>query len=399
MLHLLLYAFFFAQAVLNSIYLMRLMMRESGVLPTALLKVRARAAPALTYVRPMKGADETTEACVRSLYLAHSPGQDHARVIYSFESRGDPAVAVVERVASELGERLPTELVFATIDAANPKMANCIEAYERAATEWVALLDNNVEVPQLGYVPQLERYCVPSVRAASGFIHGVLASADASARLEYATLYSFFAKGALLAETFGESPLIGKVMLVHKPSIEELGGLRRYKDTFSEDGEIGLELARRHGTAAVPLMHVEAPQRIKSTSLEAVGDRFARWALYRKLRAPLLFWVEPLLYPLTITAACVLFSQTAVEQMFFVAVHAAFVCAEAHFAHRAQYSHAPVKLSYAEVLCAIVGSNVVLPVIWLKAASESSVQWKGKSYSVTAQGDMVAAAHHSIHGK
>ena len=394
MLELVFYAFFLAQAALNSIYLMRLMMRESGILPVAIRKAKTAAiSPRITYVRPMKGADETTEACVRSLYMAHSPGQDHARVIHSFETRDDPAVAVVERVAAELGDRLPTELVFAKLEAANPKMGNCVEAYERAPDEWVALLDNNVDVPSLGFVSQLERYCVPSVRAASGFIHGVLASSDASARIEYAALYSFFGKGALLAETFGEAPLIGKVMLVHKPSLDKLGGLRRYKDTFSEDGEIGRELSRLYGPDSVPIMHVEAPQRIRATSGEAVIGRFARWALYRKLRAPQLFWLEPLLYPLLITVLCALGSKTALGAMFFAAVHIGFVCAEAHFAHLAQYDHAPVKLTYSEVLWAIVGSNLILPLVWASAAASSTVSWKGETYDVNSSGDMV---RHSI---
>jgi len=389
MFELVLYAFFFAQAALNMVYLVRLMMRESGMVPAALTKANRRPEPpSITYVRPMKGLDETTEACLRSLYMSHSIGQQRASVIYSFESRDDPAVAVVERVAEHLSERLPSQIVFSTIEAANPKMGNCVEAYERATTEWVALLDANVDVP-LGFIKEFERYCVPSVRAASGYIHGVLASSDASATLEYATLYSFFGKGTLLAETFGQAPLIGKAMLVHKPTLDGHGGLRRYKDTFSEDGEIGLELARHYGQLAVPVMHVEAPQRISATSIEAVTNRFARWGLYRKRRAPWLFWLEPLLYPLSITLLCVFFARTALERLFFLSVHAAFVCVEAHFAHRAQHAHAPVQLGYAEVLGAIVRSNVLLIAVWADTARMSSVSWKGKTYAVNSNGDMV----------
>lgn len=384
-------SFFFAQAVLNLIYLVRLMRIEAGVKPAAVRNSVPQSSPPITYVRPMKGVDAATERCVRSLYLEHSVGQRHARVIYSFERPDDPAVALVRSVAAEYTDRMETQLVFSTLGetAHNPKMANCIEAYERAATEWVGLLDSNVECYP-GFVAQFETYCVPAVKAASGYIHGVLASGDASARIEYALLYAFCGKGALLAEVFGHAPLIGKAMLVHKPTLDQLGGLRRYKDTFSEDGEIGVELARRYGTRAVPLMHVEAPQRLVASSVETLVDRFSRWALYRKLRVPLLFWTEPLLYPLwsTLLAAATVGSWTASAA--FVAVHVAFVATEAHYAHVAQERTAPVKLSYAETAWSIVLSNALLLSIWTKAAVARSVCWKNRHYSVDpATGNMV----------
>ncbi len=381
--------FFCAQAVLNLLYLVLLTRIESVAKTPAIRDGATQVCPSITYVRPMKGVDAGTERCIRSLYLEHATGQTHARVIYSFERSDDPAVALVRAVAAEYADRMPTDLVFATLEAHNPKMANCVEAYEQAKTEWVGLLDSNVECYP-GFIAQYERYCVPAVKVAGGCLHGVMASDDVSARIEYALLYAFFGKGTLLAEFFGHAPVNGKTMLVHKPSLDAMGGLRGYKDKFNEDGEIGLDMARRYGTAAVPLMHCEAPQRVVKTSLEALVDRFARWAVYRKLRAPLLFWTEPMLYPLssTLLAAASCGSWTGAA-LFFV-VHAAFVATEAHYAHAAQERTAPVKLSYAEMLWSIVLSNAVLLSIWTKAAAARTVFWKNRHYSVDPRsGNMV----------
>jgi hypothetical protein len=197
------------------------------------------------------------------------------------------------------GENQKVHITGGQSDALNPKMRNVIPVVKLITCnhDYIMLMDSNMLCPR-NYVRD---YCNEMIRrglsAASVYAVGDLQEDTFASRLEQAMLVTFFGKGAVYGECIRLSPLIGKCMTIRKGTLDIVGGLEAVKDFVSEDGVLGLLVAKSTHTVGLLLGH-EAPQYLKGGTPESVLSRCERWFAIRRYHVPLVFWIELMFYPL-----------------------------------------------------------------------------------------------------
>jgi ceramide glucosyltransferase len=107
--------------------------------------VRGGSAPAVTLLKPLKGADEFTESCLRSWLAQEYNGE--IQTLFGVDSADDPACAVVKKLVAEF-PRCDAQLVVCPERlGANAKVSKLAQLEPSVKHEIVVVSDADVRVP------------------------------------------------------------------------------------------------------------------------------------------------------------------------------------------------------------------------------------------------------------
>lgn len=232
--------------------------------------------PPVSLLKPIKGAEESLEANLRSFYEQEYPSFE---VVFSTTEPNDPALPVARRVAADYPD-VPTRFVRSDPEfGLNPKVANLAGALRAASHALVLQSDANVRAE-----PDYLRRIVSELRAEDGkllssMVVGV-GEERVGALLDNLQLSAFTAPGCCLAlRLAGIVCVIGKSMLFYKDDLEEVGGLELVRDVLAEDYVLGraFQKAGKH----VILSTTTAQNVNVVSSVEHFMGRHARWLKMR----------------------------------------------------------------------------------------------------------------------
>jgi len=327
--------------------------------------------PSVTIIRPVCGLDACEEATLRSTFALDYP---HFEVLFCCASRGDPVVALIERLIAEHPQTRARLLIGEERICENPKLNNIVKGWRAAAHAWIAIVDSNVAMP-----PDFLQRLLATWRDGTGLVSAPPVGwrpQGTCAELECAFLNTYQARWQYAADSGGLGFAQGKVLFWRRSDLERAGGIQALATEIAEDAA-ATRVVRALGLH-VRLADGAFPQPLGMRTARQVWSRQLRWARLRRATFPELFALEPLsglMLPLlaAIVAAQGLEYDTAALVAAFLAL---WLGAEAGLAAAIGW-HLTWRSPFLWLL-----RELALPVLWAQAWLGNGLSWRGQEMSL-----------------
>lgn len=256
--------------------------------------------PAVTLLKPLKDADEYTEACLRSWFQQEYAGE--IQILFGAESPSDPACALVSKLLAEFPRCDASLVICAEPIGANAKVAKLAQLEPLAKHEVLVVSDADVRVP-----PCLLTYVVPALATADE--KSPLGSGDQRIaglvncfyRLAHPTTPAMSWEAVAINADFWSQVLqsrslrpldfaLGAVMAMRRQRLAEVGGFRALADCAADDYQLGHRIARQGYRIEICSIVVEcwsAPMNWRS-----VWRHQLRWARTIRVCKPLPYFLS-----------------------------------------------------------------------------------------------------------
>lgn len=338
-------------------------------------------APAVTLLKPVKGCDETTAACLRS-WLAQDYGGP-VQVLFGVASAGDPVCAVVRQLLEEFPAHDAQLVVCGPLRGANLKVAALAKLERLAKHPVLVVSDADVRVPGDFLANAVAPLKEPSVGLVNCFYQ--LANPTTPAmRWEAVAINADFWSQVLQAQSI--KPLdfaLGAVMVTRRAQLDEIGGFVALADCLADDYQLGHRLAARgHRIALTPVV-VEcwsAPM-----GWRAVWKHQLRWARTIRVCQPAPYFFSILsnatLWPLLWVAAI---PGSRLALTLAVGCWVARIGTALHLERRLTSAPAPLRYAWLVPL-----KDLLQTALWLLAFLGSRVDWRGERLRLRPDGTLV----------
>jgi ceramide glucosyltransferase len=363
-------------------------------------------APAVTLLKPLKGCDAATEACLRSWFAQEYAGP--VQIVFGVAAADDPVCALVHKLILEFPARDARLNVCGPLLGANAKASKLVEMEKLAMHDIVVISDADVRAPPdflQNVVAPLSppgrhnnpgRDALPRVSADQqvgpakrerevGLVscfYRVANIATLAMQWEAIAINADFWSQVLQSQSL--KPLdfaLGAVMVTRRKHLEEIGGFKALTDCLADDYQLGNRIARKgHRIALCPVV-VECWD--PPMTWRAVWKHQLRWA--RTIRvcqpAPYFFSILsnatlwPLLWLLLAPAKGSL------------TIFAAVLCVRIFTALDLQ-SRLTRSLGHAPFLWLAPFKDLLQAGIWLCAFAGNRVEWRGRRFRLRGDGTL-----------
>jgi ceramide glucosyltransferase len=273
------------------------------------------AAPGVSILKPLSGADEGLEQNLRSFFEQDYPGA--FEILFAVRDHSDPAAAAVERLRV-LYPDVPSRLLIAGEPPfANAKVWSLLRMTEEARHELLAMSDSDIRVtPSFLSSVAAEFEADPNL-AVTTCPYRAVPGGTLWSRLEAIMMNTDFLSGILVARMIeGMRFAVGPTIVARKEAIVKIGGWECLRDYLAEDFMLG-RLAAASGLG-VGLSGYVIEHRIGGQRFSANARHRLRWCRSTRRSRPagyagqlftypvplaLLLWVaNPAWWPLCVIA-------------------------------------------------------------------------------------------------
>lgn len=199
--------------------------------------------PAVTCLKSLKGADASTEACLRSWFAQSYSGE--IQILFGVASTDDPVCAIVKKLQQEFPSRDVQLVVVSPITGPNAKISKLTELEKIAKHEIFVISDADVRVaPDF-----LSSAVLPLADKNIGLVNCFYRLANASTlamQWEAIAINADFWSQVLQSQTL--KPLdfaLGAVMFTRRAHLAEIGGFESLKNCLADDYQLGNRIARQ----------------------------------------------------------------------------------------------------------------------------------------------------------
>ena len=230
--------------------------------------------PAVTLLKPLKGCDETSEACLRSWLCQDYTGR--IQVLFGVDSADDPVVKVVNEVLHEFAHHDARLVICPQNLGANAKVSKLVELEVLARHEILVISDADVQVPPDFLFNAVALLRAPEVGLVNCF-YALSEPTTVAMRLEAIAINADFWSQVLQAQSLKPIDFaLGAVMITRRKQLEQIGGFKELVDCLADDYQLGHRLAQHGHRIAISPVVVEC----RSTPLhwKAVWKHQLRWA-------------------------------------------------------------------------------------------------------------------------
>ncbi|MBK9140017.1 MAG: bacteriohopanetetrol glucosamine biosynthesis glycosyltransferase HpnI [Verrucomicrobia bacterium] len=338
-----------------------------------------RPLPGLSVLKPLKGADEETEGCLRSWLAQDYDGS--LQFLFGVTSPEDPAAAVIERLLHEFPKCNARLVVCPQRLGVNAKVSKLAQLEPLADQDFIVVSDADVRVPPDFLTHLMTEFARPGVALVNPF-YAAATPHNAAMRWEAVAVNADFWSSVLMSRRLAPMRFaLGAVMALRRADLESIGGFAALANHLADDYELGRRLTARGGEVALCPTVVEcreAPQ-----SWAAVWRHQLRWSRTIRVCQPAAYAASIIsnatLWPLLWLAAC----------PGFVPVSALGVCLVARLAtafdnqrrltrscsHWRWFWLPPVK-------------DLLQVALWVLAFTGHTVEWRGERYRVRRNGEL-----------
>jgi len=216
-------------------------------------------APAVTLLKPLKGCDEHTPACLRSWLAQEYAGE--VQTLFGVADLNDPACAAVQQLLAEFPQRDAQLVVCPECLGASAKVSKLTQLESRVKHGIIVVSDADVRAPAdlltnvvMSLTPSSssaagDRVAGKSGAATIGLVNCFFQLANPTTlamRWEAIAINADFWSQVLQSRTL--QPLdfaLGAVMVLRREHLAEVGGFRALSDFLADDYQLGQRIARR----------------------------------------------------------------------------------------------------------------------------------------------------------
>lgn len=198
--------------------------------------------PAVSILKPLKGADPEMYESFRSHCLQDYPGK--YEIIFGVNDLSDPAVVEVERLKREFPQHSIRLVVCLPTGGTNRKVTNLVQMVREARHEYVVINDSDIRVPANYLRDVFSYFADPKVGMVTALYRGVPDKTIWS-RVE-SMIIADFAGGILSALVVdrGIKFALGSTLAISKKMLAEIGGLEPLSSFLADDYELGYRTFR-----------------------------------------------------------------------------------------------------------------------------------------------------------
>jgi ceramide glucosyltransferase len=332
-------------------------------------------APAISVLKPMKGADPALYDNLVSFALQDYPAFE---IVLGCEDTMDPALGVARRVQREHPGARMTIVAGGRPIGHNPKINNLAQLCRAAKHDWVLVSDADIRAD----AQYLRAIAAQTADPKVGLVSSVIATVGdrgLGATLDGIHMNGFVASSVCAAEVLAEHPcVIGKSMLFRLSDLRQLGGLSIVKDVLAEDYVLGRAFksaGRRVALSGHPIVSV-----VSSRSVRGFFDRHLRWSQMRRRIHTGFYLGEPLLLPtpwLVAAAAASVLSHTA--ELFLIAVLGLTVRSVVEVVFAGRLRRAAYDLG---ALPLVLVKDAIVLVAWVVGWFKTTASWRGTEFRI-----------------
>jgi ceramide glucosyltransferase len=346
-------------------------------------------APDISILKPLKGCDSETRACLESWMTQACRG--HVQILFGVHSADDPVCNVVSELLAAHPAVDARLAICPKLLGANAKVSTLIHLQAEAKYEIVTVSDADVHVPSdfiAQAVAPLENpnvglvNCFYKLQSPSGW--RLLFDPDAQAmRMEAFAVNCDFWSQVLQARSL--KPLdfaLGAVMITTKSRLRQIGAFGSLMDYLADDYQLGNQIAKSAGEIVLSPIVVEC--RSAPTTMCDVWAHQLRWARTIRVSQPVPYFFSILndstLWFLVWNFAGAGSEVLAVFSLLYLAVRP---LGSMKIERELTGKWRPSSLYFAVV------HDVIRPFLWAASFFGNTVRWRGQKYRVARGGRLV----------
>jgi ceramide glucosyltransferase len=336
-------------------------------------------APAVTLLKPLKGCDTQTAACLQSWFEQDYSGP--RQILLGVAAADDPVCGLVRELLAAHAQCDARLVICPQSFGPNAKVSTLVQLESEARHELVVVSDADVWAPPDLLANLVGMFQEPQTRLACCF-YRLAAPATLAMRWETLATNADFWSSVLQSASLKRLDFaLGAVMALPREELMAIGGFRSLADDLADDYQLGHRLAAKGGHIALCPVVVEC--RSSAQNWPEVLAHQLRWARTIRVCQPVPYFLSilsnatlwPLLWlairpgPMTLATALVCLGTRWVV---------ARGC-ERKLTPEAKQHHwwlAPAK-DMAQVL------------VWIMAFAGNHIVWRGRRFRVTRGGKLV----------
>jgi ceramide glucosyltransferase len=341
----------------------------------------SRSRPPVTVLKPLCGAEPGLHEHLRSFCQQNYP---EFQIVFGVRDAGDPACAVVKRLAAEFPS-VPIELVInPQLHGSNLKISNLINMLPYARHDILAMADSDAFVG----ADYLATVTAPLLDADIGLVTCIYRGTPTDgiwSRLGAMYINEWYVPSVLLAWLFGHDGYVsGQTVCLRRDTLEAIGGLRVLANHLADDHRLG-EVVRGLGLRIVLSPYVVDGEH-HEPNFDLLTRHELRWMRTIRVLRPRSFRLIFLTFslPLAIFGIIAAGAESSLSMtawvLFGITVLARLVV---HFVHRLRDDRAPVS-----DLWLLPARDLLICWVWCRSFFTSHVTWRGNKFDVGADGVM-----------
>ncbi|HZF41159.1 MAG TPA: bacteriohopanetetrol glucosamine biosynthesis glycosyltransferase HpnI [Blastocatellia bacterium] len=194
------------------------------------------ASPAISLLKPLRGADPDLERHLESFFLQGYPSFE---ILFAVRRADDPAVAVAERLMARY-PHIPARLILTGEPPyANAKVYSMEKMAEAAGADILVITDSDTSVSK-DYLQHVAAAFAPEQVGAATSLYRGAPGADLWSKLEALGMSTEFMAGVVVANHLeGMKFTLGPSMAVRRDCLRAIGGFAAMADYLADDFVLG----------------------------------------------------------------------------------------------------------------------------------------------------------------
>jgi ceramide glucosyltransferase len=335
--------------------------------------------PAVTLLKPLKGRDESTEACLRSWLAQVYPGP--VQILFAVASAEDPVCPLVRDLLREFPKADAQLVVCGPFAGTNLKVSKLMQLESLVKHELNGVSDADVLVPGhflANVVPLLEDSGVGLINC----FYRLANPTGPAMWWEAVAINTDFWSQVLQSQSL--KPLdfaLGAVMLTRREQLREIGGFAALADCLADDYQLGRRVSS-HGHGIV-LSSVVVECWSAPMGWKAVWKHQLRWARTIRVCQPVPYFFS-ILSNATLWPALWFCLSPAKPVLLFAAICLLVrIVSAIDLQNRLTQKHAPMFYPLSVLL-----KDVLQVAIWLLAFLGNRIEWRGELMRLRADGTL-----------
>ena len=242
--------------------------------------------PAISILKPLKGCDAETEACLESWFRQEYPGE--IQLLFGVTSPDDPVCGLVRRLISKYPKR-ETELVIASpVLGTNAKVSTLCYLATKARHEHLVVSDADVFIPTY-FLPTLVQGLAQKSVGIVNCLYIQAGTKTLPMRIEAVAGNADFWTHVLQAATLKPMDFaLGAVMALRKEDLAGIGGFEVLLNYLADDFELGRRIASKGKSLEICTTPVEC--RAEQYGWKQMWQHQVRWGRTIRVCRPVAYF-------------------------------------------------------------------------------------------------------------